>query len=143
MATADEGHPRQTAIVAAARGYVGVRFRLQGRDHHGLDCLGLVLLCGRAAGLRIDAPADYLMRGHDRLRIEDSLRSQGFRELRDGVAGVGDLLVRFPSGCQAHFAVRTDLGLVEAHAGLRRVVERPMGADGPCWRAWRFPVGGA
>jgi hypothetical protein len=143
MVAPDPGHPRKGAIIRAARGCVGARFRLQGRGPDGLDCLGLVLACGRAAGLRLSAPAEYLMRGHDIGRIERELHNQGFRELPMHVATGGDLLLAVLSRAQAHFAVRTERGVVEAHAGLRRVVERPIGHECLGSRAWRFPIGDA
>ena len=39
------------AIVAAARSWLGVPWRHQGRARQGIDCAGLVVLVGRGLGL--------------------------------------------------------------------------------------------
>lgn len=47
------------ALVAAARGWLGVRWRHLGRSRTGVDCIGLVLLCLRECGVEIADPAPY------------------------------------------------------------------------------------
>jgi hypothetical protein len=42
---------------------------------------------------------------------------------------------------QLHLAVCVRGGLVDAHAGLRRVVQRPMHIDERWQSAWRLPAG--
>ncbi|MFN3591477.1 MAG: NlpC/P60 family protein [Thermaurantiacus sp.] len=142
MARPDDGHPEADAIVAAARDCIGTRFRLQGRSLAGLDCVGLALACARSAGLSVDAPADYRLRGHCATLVADSLARQGFRRVHDQAARPGDLLLTFPAENQAHLALLTDRGVVEADCALRRVVERPLGARRAQSSAWRFPAGG-
>lgn len=45
------------AVIAAARSLIGVPFRHQGRNEHGLDCIGLVVLaCERAGCAAPDIP---------------------------------------------------------------------------------------
>jgi cell wall-associated NlpC family hydrolase len=39
------------AIIAAARSWLGVPWRHQGRTRQGVDCAGLVVLVGRGLGL--------------------------------------------------------------------------------------------
>ncbi len=61
----------------------------------------------------------------------------GFVAFEVALAECGDLLLTFPATRQAHLAVRTEKGFVEANAGLRRVVERPW-QSGEGWHsAWR------
>jgi hypothetical protein len=49
--------------------------------------------------------------------------------------------MQLPAARQIHLAVVVTGGIVEAHAGLRRVVMRPLG-DGEAWHsAWRLPTG--
>ncbi|TPE58524.1 hypothetical protein FJQ54_15775 [Sandaracinobacter neustonicus] len=70
------------------------------------------------------------------------LREVGCRELPLAAMQPGDVLLCNPAVRQVHLAVRTELGVVEACARLRRVVERP-GLDGALWRSvWRLPEGG-
>ncbi|GGA58798.1 NlpC/P60 family protein [Sphingomonas psychrolutea] len=110
--------------VAAARGAIGVRFRLQGRDPaFGLDCVGLAALAMRAAGFEGVVPADYGLRGGDAAGLAARLDASGL--VRGDAPRPGDLVL-FESGpAQFHMAVLVPGGIVHADAGLRRVVERP------------------
>lgn len=134
----NEEHPRAERLQAAARSLVGVRFRPQGRSPHGCDCLGLGLQVAWAAGIRIDV-RPLPMRG---LGITDGvalLRELGCSPVT--LARTGDLLLGAPATLQLHLACRVEGGIVEAHAGLRRVVLRPL-SPGERWHsAWRLPVG--
>lgn len=47
------------ALVDAARGWLGVRWRHLGRSRTGVDCIGLVLLALRDCGIHIPDPAPY------------------------------------------------------------------------------------
>ncbi len=107
------------AAVAAARACIGARFRPQGRDaDHGLDCVGLA---ARAYGL--DAPGGYAPRGGDAARVAERIAAAGFRPADEAAAG--DLLLIEAGPGQSHLGVWTGASLVQAHAGLRRVVETP------------------
>jgi cell wall-associated NlpC family hydrolase len=46
-------------FVAAARGYIGVPCRHQGRSRRGLDCIGLVVVAARDCGLDPPVAATY------------------------------------------------------------------------------------
>jgi cell wall-associated NlpC family hydrolase len=133
-------HPRADQLEAAALAMVGTAFRPQGRGRTGCDCLGLVLVAAAAAGVRIQLPLQP-MRG---VGLEDArrrLRDLGCRAMPAAAAQVGDVLLQAPATLQVHLAVRVRGGLVEAHAGLRRVVVRPFGPDEQWDSAWRLPVG--
>jgi cell wall-associated NlpC family hydrolase len=47
------------AFVTAARAYLGAPWRHLGRSRSGVDCIGLVLLAARQAGVEIPDPAPY------------------------------------------------------------------------------------
>lgn len=49
----------RAAFVAAARAYIGTRWRHLGRDAHGMDCVGLVLAAARDVGLSLPEPGYY------------------------------------------------------------------------------------
>jgi hypothetical protein len=103
-----------------ARALVGTRFRPQGRDLNGLDCIGVVLATfGIPAD---DVPRDYQLRGGRKQELIERL-GKTLRKVRKLKSG--DVMLMELSGTQLHLAVRTDAGFVHAHAGLRRVVETP------------------
>ena len=133
-------HSKSAAIVAAARGCVGTRFRAQGRlPGLGLDCIGVALIAASAAGAADLTAPPYTLSGDNENRIDAVLMTSGCRQLVDEPPEAGDLLVVAPALGRRHLAVVTDTGLVHAHAGLARVVEAP--AD-PGWvsvSAWRLP----
>lgn len=123
-------------MAACARSLVGVPFRPQGRDSAtGLDCIGLV---AAAAGIRPDrVPDDYRLRGDDHVRLHSGLAACGFRRLAQAYGEAGDVVVVRAGPQQLHLIVLTNEGFVQAHAGLRRVVETPGTAPGPSLSAWR------
>lgn len=128
---------RGERIVAAARSDLGRVFRPQGRGEEGVDCLGLALRAMAAAGCSLSAPR-LPMRGHSPDQVKGWLLAAGFQELAVAGSRQGDLLLSFPATRQAHLAVRTAGGFVEANAGLRRVVERPWEMGEGWHSAWRL-----
>lgn len=105
-----------------ARALVGQRFRPQGRGEHGLDCVGVIV-----ATFSIDprtVRSDYALSGNSLKELEASLRSH-FRKVARTHLRSGDLMVMSAGRDQLHLGVRTDVGFVHAHAGIRRVVETP------------------
>ena len=121
--------------VAAARGAVGAKYRLHGRDPlFGLDCVGLAGLALRAAGCDDEIPAGYALRGgtaDDMLALID----RGALVRTDDPLP-GDLLLFAVGPAQFHIAIQGQDGIYHADAMLRRVVERP---GAPPWRlvaAW-------
>ena len=122
--------------VAAARGAIGARFRLQGRDPaYGLDCVGLAALALRAAGFAGGVPADYSLRGGDAAVLAARLDASGL--VRGDAPRPGDLAL-FESGpAQFHMGIIVPGGIVHADAGLRRVVERPGVPPWPMLGCWR------
>lgn len=129
---------RWPAIVAAARGCVGTRFRAQGRTPGlGLDCVGVALVAAAAAGMGRITPAPYALGGDIALDIDAILSGSGCLPVLVPMAG--DLLIIAPTARQRHLAVVTPLGVVHAHAGVGRVVEGPIDAGWSIAGAWRLP----
>lgn len=125
------------AIVAAARGCVGTRFRAQGRvPGLGLDCVGVVLVAAAAAGIRTATIPPYRLGGVPP-DAEKVFASVGAWPV--DAAAPGDVLAIMPAPGQRHFGVVTPQGLVHAHAGLDRVVEGPIDAGWTITGAWRLP----
>lgn len=133
-------HSKSAAIVAAARGCVGTRFRSQGRRPGlALDCVGVALVAACAAGVADLATPAYTLSGDNEDRVEAVLQACGCQPLGSAPPQPGDLIVVAPAPGRRHLAVVTDTGVVHAHAGLGRVVEAPVD---PGWlpvSAWRLP----
>ena len=51
--------PMRSDFIEAARAYLGVPFRHQGRDGRGLDCLGLLVCAARDAGFPVSDNLNY------------------------------------------------------------------------------------
>jgi cell wall-associated NlpC family hydrolase len=122
-------------VVARARGCLGARFRLHGRDPAtGLDCVGLVAWAHR----RGDAPTGYRLRGGSREGYAAMLAAAGLRRVETILPG--DVLLCASGPGQFHLGIASEAGLIHADAGLGRVVERPGEAPWPvvsCWRLGR------
>lgn len=123
------------AVIARARGCVGVRFRAQGCDpRHGLDCVGLV-----AVALARRVPADHPMRCADVARIARGAARLGL--VRVSGSRAGDVVLFETGPGQLHLAIRSNDGIIHADASARRVVERPGDAPWPVRSAWRIDDG--
>lgn len=136
--TVSAGPVPPEAVVAAARATIGTRFRPQGRTPGlALDCVGLALVAGRAAGTVPGQLPVYALGGDHGDRIERALQALGCECVASALPG--DLLLIAPTPRQLHLAVVSPAGVIQAHAGLGRVVEGPLD---PLWTIlgiWRFP----
>lgn len=127
------------ALAAAGAGFVGVPFRLHGRDPaRGLDCVGLVAASLAEIGRRAFAPSGYRLR---QVAIEPLLGAAA----RSGLVGAagpiepGDVLLVRPGPAQHHLVIAAaDRGFVHAHAGLGRVVLVPAPLEWPVAHHWRL-----
>ena len=119
---------------ARARALLGVPFRLQGRDEHGVDCIGVII---RSFGLNASAiRRDYRLRGDYRSELEQGLLDR-FRRVRPEQLRSGDVMLMRVAGDQLHLGVRTDRGFVHADAGIGLVVETPGDPPWPVLGAYR------
>jgi len=131
--------PRWLAIVQAARGCVGTRFRPQGRVAGlGLDCVGVVLIAARAVGVCVERLPAYDLSADNLGLLLAVLRAKGCVGMERQTAGPGDIAVMAPAPRRLHLGVLTPRGLVHAHAGLGQVVEGPLDPDWTWMGAWRF-----
>lgn len=118
------------SALARARGALGARFRLHGRDPAtGLDCVGLA-----AWAWGVEAPRGYALRSGDAARAAAAIEAAGLRPAEAMQAG--DVLLLRSGPGQLHFAIWTGAGVIHADAMLRRVVERP-GLPWPAIGQWR------
>lgn len=124
----------------AAQALVGCPFRLHGRDPAtGLDCIGLLESAMIACGLSASLPVGYTLRTGTWRGLAEIAAGLGFAE-QTGELVAGDVVLFQPSPMQLHFAVVTPDGacLIEAHAGLRRVVISPLSGSHPPIGQWRL-----
>lgn len=126
MPTADD-------VVAAARGYLGVPWRHQGRSRAGLDCAGLVVLVGRDLGLTTYDAGGY-RREPDGQRLVAHFRA-AMDPVPVSLMVPGDALVFADAAYPCHvglLAHRSDRpSLIHAHALRRRVIEEPYAGEWP------------
>ncbi|WP_332816870.1 peptidoglycan endopeptidase [Sphingopyxis sp.] len=119
---------------------VGVPFRPQGNGPAtGLDCVGLVWAAYAAAGRRLVRPVGYPLRGWARARVEAGLVAAGFVPA-DGETRDGDVALIALAAGQFHLGLIGPESLVHAHAGLRRVVETPLGDGLRDVMRWRLKL---
>ncbi len=128
-----------SALVLAAEALVGTPFRLHGRDPaSGLDCIGVFAAAMAGIGRSITVPNGYTMRLRDLSAFRPLAPLLGLIEIA-GPALPSDVLMFAVGPVQFHLGIASQFGsLVHAHAGLRRVVLGPVGAD---WRPaghWRL-----
>lgn len=97
---------QKTAISAAARTYLGTPWRGQGRDHMGIDCVGIVVCSLRDIGLEVDEPTPPVYRNIDSKLLMDLLRKHCDR-VSQADPQVGDIVV-FGVPWEAHIALLVD-----------------------------------
>ena len=108
------------AVIAEARRWVGIPFRHQGRDGHGIDCVGLPIVVCQALGL---IGEKFEITNYGRVPTGELLpRLQSHcaplnRELP------GSLVVIAWTKTAAHVAVCTGETLIHAYESVGRVVE--------------------
>ena len=116
-----------TAMIAAARSWLGTPFHHQGRAPHvGLDCLGLLVCAARAAGLAINDRTDYPWRPDGKALLA-GLEEHGAVRVNEMQAG-DVLLFRFDNQPQ-HLAIVSDAArMIHAYAPAGKVVETTISA---------------
>lgn len=129
-----------SAVVAAARRAIGVRFRLHGRDPaYGLDCVGLAALAIRAGGGPKIIPTGYALRSGDSDAAGAMIEAAGLIAAED--PHPGDVLLCRAGPGQLHLVIDSGArggGFIHADAQLRRVVERPGPPPWPIIGRWRL-----
>ena len=128
-----------SALLTAARACLGTPFHHQGRAPGvGLDCIGLIVVALRAAGVAVRDRTDYGPRP-DGLSLIAALEDHGAKPASDIQAG--DILVFRYDNQPQHVALATaPEAMIHSFAPAGRVVETPLGAY---WArrlvgVWRF-----
>lgn len=110
--------PRER-FVAEARKWLGVPWVHQGRNRHGVDCIGLLLVVCRSLGL-----SSYDVTGYGRSPNADFMRRECDRLMnRTHDPQPGDVLIMRFSREPQHVLIRTDHGVIHSWSVAKRVVE--------------------
>ena len=128
------------AFARAAEALVGAPFRLHGRDPvTGIDCIGVIACALDRIGRTAVLPAGYSLRTGNWPELDRDAARLGFLPTLAPLAA-GDIWVTKPSPIQLHFGIvcPSGQGLIEAHAGLRRVVVSPLPDPRPGMTCWRL-----
>ena len=141
-----------STLIACASELIGVRFAHQGRTSDGLDCLGLLLLAAKNAGITLNGlTPDALDVPHYGMRPDAQLLRQKLdtylMPLAPHAVSAADVVLLKVDGLPQHLALLTDypmkgeLGMIHAYAPSRAVVEHRYDAH---WRkqtylAYRLP----
>ena len=141
-------HSRSGVIVDAVRQCIGTRFRAQGRlKGVGLDCIGVALIAGQAAGIVAPKLPAYRLGDSEADLLDNFMRSLGLQAQTSGAPG--DLWVFAPGHQRRHLAIQATLAVpqvspisfVHAHGGIGVVVEAPVAVEFLPMGIWRFPEG--
>ncbi|WP_298198658.1 hypothetical protein [Novosphingobium sp.] len=123
------------ALAQAALALVGCRYRLHGRDPAtGLDCVGVLAVALALIGRSQALPGGYPLRTSAVPDLAGLARDHGFVPVPPGTGiAPGEVWLLRPGPGQWHLALVAPDGasLIEAHAGLRRVVRVPLPAADP------------
>lgn len=107
-------------VIAEARSWVGVPFRHQGRDGHGIDCVGLPIVVCRSLGL---LPPEFDTPVYGRLptgELIDRLKAH-CRPMTEVLPG--SIVVIAWTKLAAHTAIYTGETLIHAYESVGEVVE--------------------
>jgi cell wall-associated NlpC family hydrolase len=127
MATRDD-------IVAAARSYIGVPWRHQGRTRRrGVDCFGLVIRAAADCGITVPDEAGY-SRSPDGVSILDGMRARfdpiRLADVKPGdVLGFAELVYPCHIGIAAPGRTMGALNVIHAHVRRRKVLEEPLAQE--------------
>lgn len=116
-------------FIAAARRWIGVPWVHQGRNRHGVDCVGLILVTCWSLGL-LDG---YNAKGYGVAPDPDWMRAECNRILIPAVPKTGDVILMHLTKRLLHVGIKTDHGVLHSWGG-RRVCEVRMGP-------WRVAAG--
>ena len=115
-------------FVREARRYIGTRWKHRGRDHNGLDCVGLIIAVGVGCGLSDTSPAVRYPRLPDKSFLDLFDKSLDPVSIED--SRVGDIAIltwnQYPCHCGILAMDEFTPTLIHAHARHKAVIEERM-----------------
>ena len=130
---------RGLALAEAAQSFLGVAFRLYGRDPAtGLDCVGLITVSLQAIGERPECPKGYRLRNSSIDAWLTAASRSGLTSVKSPISA-GDILLVRPGPQQHHLLIaESQSSAIHAHAGLGRVVREPLDQNPSLEEIWRL-----
>lgn len=119
-------------VVQQAREYLGVRFRMYGRDKQGLDCVGLLYRVLTDLGMEVDDFTDY-SRQPEIIKLNHYLDKYSRPTIMNPPRTGQVLKIRqhvFPMHLGLLSVDRQKITVIHANVAIKRVVEQP-------WAEWR------
>lgn len=120
--------PRER-LVESVRTWIGVKYRDKGRDRHGIDCIGLLMVAAKDVGLTEYDTVDYPRRPNP----QDFLRGlkNHLVRIQKQDAGHGDIMVFAEPRHPCHIGildVQPDgtVYVIHAYAPSRKVIREPL-----------------
>lgn len=113
-------------IVRVARSYLGTRFLRGGRDHKGIDCVGLLVMVGREVGLDLKDTTAYNFNPNIPLMQEfvfDQSERRPFRPLKNGYLAILKQSV-FPMHTGIITVDQGETTIINANMKARSVIEQ-------------------
>lgn len=134
-------------LVESVRTWIDVPYRDKGRNRHGIDCIGLLLVAAKDVGLTTYDTVDYPRRPNPR----DFLR--GMKSHLDRIpksdAGHGDIMVFAEPKSPCHVGILDvnasgTVYVIHAYALARKVIREPLTSDrrSRALMAFRLPAKG-
>ena len=116
----------RTQIIEAARNYLDVPWLHQGRNIHGIDCVGLLIMVGRDIGLDMKDVKAYSLY-YDPIMLARSFRKNNCKKIPKTNAIAGDIVTIRVGNAATHVGILTMkenvLHLIHAYRSSRTVRE--------------------
>jgi cell wall-associated NlpC family hydrolase len=126
-------------ITDAARHWEGIRWRHQGRNEHGVDCVGLVVVVCRALGVSsYDNPA--YSRDPDGSKFLHHIQEAGAIRIDPKLKEEGDLIAFRYDGRPCHIGILTgDNQVIHSYRSARKVRIDRLTPEAPVIAVYRLP----
>jgi cell wall-associated NlpC family hydrolase len=132
----------RAAVVAEARNWVDVKWRHQGRNANGVDCVGLIVMVCQTLGLS-DYDSTNYGRDPDPMKFLPHFTNGGAVRINPKDAKDGDLVIfrqdKFPCHSGILATMHGARSVIHAHAGRHKVKEELVPDDAPIVACYHLP----
>jgi len=114
---------KRDMIVEKAREWLGVKFRHQGRNRKGIDCVGLVLAINNEVNGEAREITGYERRPNQK-KVHELMKAN-LVKIRPEEARPGDVVLMAYDMGATHLGILTESTIIHAFMQTRKVVEQP------------------